>query len=47
MTSIRITIVLNGEIHKKLRVKQAKEIKNSEKSVSFSKIINECLKKTL
>lgn len=45
--SQRITIVLNDELVKKLREKQAKEIKNKSKSVSFSKVINDVLRKAL
>ena len=45
--SKRITIMLSEEIYKKLRAKQAMEIKKSVKSVSFSKVISETLKKCL
>jgi len=45
--SSRITIVLNDENHKKLRNLQAKMIKESTKSVSFSRVINEVLEKGL
>ena len=41
----RITIVLDDNIIKKLREKQAKLIKESTKSVSFSRVINETLRK--
>lgn len=43
----RITIVLDDEIDKKLRAKQAAMIRKSESSVSFSQVINETLKKSL
>ena len=43
----RVTIVLSDENLKKLRAKQAAAIKKSIKSVSFSKVINETLKKSL
>jgi len=41
----RITIVLDDNIIKKLREKQAKLIKESTKSVSFSSVVNETLRK--
>lgn len=42
---IRITIVVDEELHKKLREKHSKLIKISEKSVSFSRVVNETLRK--
>jgi len=36
----RITIMLEDELQKKLRDKQAKLIKQSNKSVSFSQVVN-------
>ena len=45
--SKRITAVLEDDILKKLRIIQAKQIKDSSVSVSFSKVINETLKKSL
>lgn len=41
----RITIVLDDDLVKKLREKQARLIKESVKSVSFSKVVNEILRK--
>lgn len=41
----RITVVLSDDIIKKLREKQAKLIKGSSKSVSFSHVVNETLRK--
>lgn len=41
--SKRITIMLEDEIYKKLRISQSKQIKNSVKSVSFSSVINSIL----
>jgi hypothetical protein len=41
----RITIVLDDDLVKKLREKQAKLIKETTKSVSFSSVINETLRK--
>ena len=43
----RITIMLDSEIAKKLRNLQAKKLKESSSSVSFSKIVNEILEKGL
>ncbi len=43
----RITIMLDNDLLKKLRVRQAKEITKSHKSVSFSKVINDLLRKEL
>jgi len=42
--SQRITVVLDDEIVRSLRQKQAKQIKNSSKSVSFSRVLNETLR---
>lgn len=36
----RITIMLEDDLQKKLREKQAKLIKQGNKSVSFSKVVN-------
>lgn len=43
----RITVILEGDLVKKLRKIQAKKLKNSTSSISFSKVINETLKETL
>ncbi len=43
----RVTIVIDDDIHDKLRKLQAKMIQNSNKSVSFSRIINEQASKTI
>lgn len=43
----RITIMLNSEIAKKLRNLQAKKLRESASSVSFSRIVNEILEKGL
>ena len=39
----RITIMIDSELQKKLREKQARMIKQESKSVSFSRVINETL----
>jgi hypothetical protein len=41
----RITVVLDDDMVKKLREKQAKQIKESVKSVSFSHVVNATLRK--
>jgi len=45
--SQRITIVLDDDLVISLRQKQAKQIKGSSKSVSFSRVLNETLRKNL
>ena len=42
-----ITIVLSGELHKKLRDLQAKMLKDAKDNISFSHVINEVLTKGL
>jgi len=43
----RITVVLDDQVVKKLRIVQSKKIIKSKKSVSFSSVINEELRKAL
>ena len=43
----RITLILDDDILKKLHEIQAKQIKESTKSVSFSRVLNEVLRKRL
>jgi len=43
----RVTIVLDDDLAKKLRATQSKNIVKSKKSVSFSRVINQELKKVL
>jgi len=45
--SKRVTIVLDDELVKKMRNIQSKKIVKSKKSVSFSYVINEVLRKVL
>jgi hypothetical protein len=45
--SKRITIVLQDDLIKKLRMKQSKMIQNSSGSVSFSSVVNDLLKNCL
>jgi hypothetical protein len=42
--SKRITIMLDDDLDRKVRIKQAELIKKSQKSTSFSKVINEVLR---
>ncbi len=43
----RITIMIDDDLDKKLRLIQAKAIQSTTNSVSYSKIINETLRKKL
>jgi len=43
----RITLVLDDDLVKKLREKQAKLIKESAKSVSFSSVVNQTIRKSI
>ncbi len=43
----RITVVLDDQLVKKLRTIQSKKIAKSKESVSFSRVINEELRKSL
>jgi len=43
----RKTIVLDEDLARKIRLVQAKQIKNSSSSVSFSKVFNQQLQKAL
>ena len=43
----RITILLDDDLDKELRLLQAKEIMKSENSVSFSETLNDTLRKVL
>ncbi len=45
--SKRVTIMLDDELDKKLRLLQAKEITKSVKSVSFSSTLNNVLRQKL
>ena len=47
MVSERITVVMDKQILIKLRTQQAKEIEDTLKSVSFSKVLNGVLRKAL
>ena len=43
----RVTIMIDNDLDKKLRVRQAKMIQQEQTSYSFSRVINEILRKTL
>ena len=43
----RITVVLDDDLVKKLRIIQSKKVSKSKKSVSFSSVINEELRKVV
>jgi len=45
--SERLTIMLNADLAKKLRNIQAKMIKENSSTVSFSRVVNETLRKCL
>ncbi len=45
--SRRVTIVLDGDLAKKLRIIQSKKISKSTEHVSFSRVINMELRKGL
>ena len=45
--SKRITIMIDDDLDKKVRVIQAKQIQKTNSSVSYSKTINEILRKYL
>ena len=43
----RITVMIEDDVDKKLRTIQAKEIKNTSSSVSYSHVINQILRKKI
>lgn len=45
--SKRITIMIDDDLDKKLRLKQAKSIQKSNKSVSYSRVLNDTIRKNL
>jgi len=45
--AIRITIMIDEDLQKKLRVLQSKKIRVSRKNISFSQVINEVIQKGL
>jgi len=47
MAKQRITITIDSDLFKKLRMKQANKIKKTKESVSLSQMIDEILRKGL
>ena len=45
--SKRITIMIDDDLDKKLRLKQAKLITQNQSSYSYSKVLNETIRKSL
>ena len=45
--SKRVTIMIDEDLDKKLRLRQAKRILQETKSVSYSRVLNETLRKGL
>ena len=45
--SKRITIMLDNDLDRKIRLLQSKKIRDTSMSVSFSKVINDVLRKSL
>ena len=43
----RVTIMIDDDLDKKLRVRQAKLIQTEQTSYSYSKVLNEILRKVL
>jgi len=43
----RITIMIDEDLDKKLRLMQAKQIHNTASSISYSKVINDVIRKQL
>ena len=47
MMSKRITIMIDEDLDKKLRLRQAKMIQQEQTSYSYSRVLNETLRKSL
>ncbi len=45
--SKRVTIMIDEDLDKKLRLRQAKLIQQKQSSYSYSKVLNETLRKSL
>ena len=43
----RVTIVIDEDLDKKLRLKQAKMIQQEQSSYSYSRVLNETLRKNM
>ena len=45
--SIRVTIMIDDDLDKKIRIRQSKRIQQENSACSFSKMLNETLRKSL
>ena len=45
--SKRVTIMIDDDLDKKIRLRQAKMIQQEQSSYSYSKVLNEALRKVL
>jgi len=45
--AIRITIMLDEDLHKKLRELQGKMIRNNKEAISFSQVLNKVVRQSL
>jgi hypothetical protein len=45
--SKRITVMIDEELDKKIRLLQAKKIVQEESSYSYSRVMNDCIRKSL
>ena len=43
----RVTVMISEDLDKKLHMLQAKRIQNTNKSISYSQILNECIREGL
>jgi len=43
----RVTIMIDDDLDKKIRTRQAKTIQSTQSSYSYSKVINEIIRKAL
>lgn len=43
----RVTIMIDIDLDKKLRILQAKQLQKENKSISYSKVINDVVRKAL
>ncbi len=47
VNSKRVTIMIDSDLDKKLRFRQAKLISQEQKSISYSRVLNEVIRKAL
>lgn len=43
----RVSIIMDDDLYKKLQIIQAKQISKTNKSISFSRVLNNALRKQL